>query len=603
MLKKYWFLFSAGLILSVIFLSGGGCSNPFSAKDRDPPFDPFEMPEFEIEDGRPKLVIDCATVEQFNMYPVHGFGLVVDLPGTGGEDIQSLAYQMVSEDMNRRRVPNVRATLADPGTAVVEVTALMRPGIQRGDLFDVRVSLPENSSTRSLKGGRLMETDLAEKGFFDALRVGETIARAAGPIMVDDVLATEVSNPESLKRGIILSGGVTQKPRALSLLMKKGSESLIMTDRIAKAINHRFPLPTGLQRGVATAHTSSLIIVEIHPSYVQDVPRYVRVIQSIACFETSAQQARRIERLREELLDPETSQHAAFQLEAIGRAGIPPLQQALQIPDIGVRFHAATSLAYLGDGTSAKMLAEIARSEPAFRVFALNALGVMRNALEAEFYLQELLHVPCAETRYGAFRALKNRNPMDQTIRGEILGGRWGQFSYHGVNSPTPPMVHITAQRYSEIVLFGTDIFLKQPFTLDAGPLIFVNGQIPNTVAVIKFATSGVDERRTVSNRLDEIIRAIADMGGTYPDVVQFLRQADRMGVLSCPLEIDRLPEPNRPYRRSGSVETDWENDIEGEEEMPQSFWERLNPRNIFTPNPGERSSDFRGPVNASSRD
>jgi len=163
-------------------------------------------------------------------------------------------------------------------------------------------------------------------------------------------------------------------------------------------------------------------------------------------------------------------------------------------------------------------------------------------------------------------------------------------------------MVHITAQRHPEVVLFGTDIFLRQPFALEAGPLIFVNGQMPNEVVVIKFATTGLDERRTVTNRLDEIIRAVADMGGTYPDVVQMIRQADMMGVLSCPLEIDRLPEPDRTYRRSGSSESDWAYEEE-EEEKPKSFWDRLNPRNIFAPNPGERSSDFKWTVNTSSRD
>jgi len=571
----------------------------FARKDKESPFDTLEMPVFETEDGKPKLVRDCAIIGNYDMIVVQGFGLVVNLPGTGGADTQSYAYRMVYEDLNRQRVSNIRAMLADPRTAVVEITGFMRPGIQPGDRFDVQITLPEGTSTKSLRGGILETARLTEKHMADTLRKGSTRAIAAGPIMVDDLLATETSNLSGLQSGTILSGAVTTDPRALSLIMKE--KSMIMSDRIARAINQRFPLPTGLQKGVASAQTDSLIILDVHHSYSNDVPRYVRVIQSIACYETQVQQLRRIERLREELLDPETSQHAAFQLEAIGRAGIPPLQQALRSPDMEVRFHAATSLAYLGDGTSAKVLAEIARVEPAFRVYALNALSVMKNDLEAEYYLQELLHVPSAETRYGAFRALKNRNPMDQTIRGEMLGDpRKGQFSYHGVNSPAPPMVHITANKLSEIVLFGVaDIFLRQPFALDAGPLIFVNGQNPNEVVVSRFATKGIDERRTVSNHLDSIIRAVVDMGGTYPDVIQMIRQADRDGVLSCRLEIDCLPEPNRIYRRSNS-ESDW---VYEEEEKPRTFWDRLNPRNIFSPNPGEKTSDFTGTVNTSIRD
>jgi hypothetical protein len=104
-------------------------------------------------------------------------------------------------------------------------------------------------------------------------------------------------------------------------------------------------------------------------------------------------------------------------------------------------------------------------------------------------------------------------------------------------------------------------------------------------VIVSRFATSGVDERRAVSNRLDDVIRAVVDMGGTYPDVVQMLRQADMHQRLSCQLRIDCLPEANRVYRRSSSNE-EW--DVEEEkEEKPKSFWDRLNPKNVFSSNSG----------------
>lgn len=603
MMKHFGFLFFAGVVLSVTFLSIGGCKSLFGGK-KDPSEKAFEIPDYYNKDGKPKLVGDCAFVGNTDMFPVHGYGLVLDLPGTGGEDINSRAYREVYEDMNRQRVPNIRARLADPKTAVVEITAYMRPGIQTGDLFDVQVSLPENSNTKNLRGGRLLETSLIDNMSTDGMQKGSVRAKVKGPIMVEDVTATETSNPHGLTRGTILSGAVATKPRALSLIMKKGSESMIMTDRIAKAINLRFPVSTSFQKGIADAKNDEWIVLEIHPTYANDVPRYVKVILSVACYEPQVRQIKRIERLSEELLNPETSQHAAFQLEAIGKAGIPPLQQALRSSDMEVRFHAATSLAYLGDGASAKILAEIAQTEPAFRIYALNALSVMKNDMEAEYYLRELLHVSSAETRYGAFKALKNRNPMDQTIRGEMLGNpELGLlFSHHGINTQAPPMVHITMQRHPEIVLFGTDIFLKTPFNLDAGPLMLVNGQTPNDVVVSKFVTKGMDEKRMVSNRLDEVIRAVVDMGGTYPDVVQLIRQAEMRRVLSCRLEVDCLPEPNRIYRRSGSSELEFAN--EGtQEEKPRSFWERFDPRNMFTPNPGEKTSDFKGTVNTPIRE
>ena len=539
----------------------------------------------ETDDGKPKLIGDCAFVGNLQSIPVHGFGLVVGLPGTGGEDANTFHYRWVTNELNRQKITGIRALLARPDTAVVEIRGQMRPGIQEGDRFDVQILLPPDTATKSLRGGILTKTKLVEMASFGGdLRTSETRATVEGPIMVRDPLATESGNPGGLKEGSILSGAITAKSRALSLVMKDDSKLIFVADRIAKAVNHRFYQSSGQRKEIAVAETDSLVIFNIHPTYANDVHRYVRVVQSIACFETTTQQIQRIERLKGEILHPDTAQNAAFQLEAIGRAGIAPLQQALNSPKVEVRFHAATSLAYLGDGTSAKVLADIARTEPAFRVYALNALSVMKNDLDAEYHLQELLHVPSAETRYGAFRALKIRNPLDPTIRGETPGG---QFSYHRITSQTVPMVHITSQQYPEIVLFGTDIVLRQPFTLDAGATIYVNGQTPGRVVISNVAnTTGIDPKREVSNRLDDIIRAVVDMGGAYPDVVQMLRQADRARVLSCRLEMDCLPESNRVYRRSGDDSAlDEEEEVE---EKPKTFWERMNPRNLFSSSTSE---------------
>lgn len=598
MLKQFRLPLLLLFLPAVLFVFFGGCESLKKNKDKDK--DPAHDYKIETEDGKPKLIKDCAFVGNYQSILVQGFGLVIGLPGTGGEDANTYHYQKVYEDLNQQGVSGIRSLLARPDTAVVELRGLMRPGIQRGDRFDVEVILPTETSTKSLQGGRLVQTKLVEMAVFEGNKIaeGDTRAIVEGPIMVNDPLATEISNPAGLKKGTILSGAVTRTSRSLSLITKDDARSVFITDRIARAINHRFYMPTGARKGVADAKDHEIIEVEVHPDYANDIPRYVRVLQSIACFENSAspQQAKRIERLKEEVLHPETAQEAAFQLEAIGKAGIEPLRQALRSSNMAVRFHAATSLAYLGDGTTARVLAEIVQREPAFRVYALNALSVMKNDGEAEQYLQELLHAPEGETRYGAFRALKTRNPLDQTIRGEMLGGHGGQFSYHGISSRAVPMVHYTTQKYPEIVLFGTDIFLRQPFALDAGATIYVNGQTQGGVVVSNLANpTGIDERRWVSNRLDEIIRAVVELGGTYPDVVRMLRQADRDGVLSCRLEIDCLPAPNREYRQSGG---DSEQEYV-EEEKPKTFWERMNPKNIFPSNSDKKTSNDRSDVDA----
>ncbi|MDR3197119.1 MAG: flagellar basal body P-ring protein FlgI [Planctomycetaceae bacterium] len=590
---KTGFIVLIGLFFLTAVLSG--CS-PFKTQNKNDTVS--EKFTFETADGTAKLVGDCANIGNYHPVQVQGYGLVNCLPGTGGDDVNSLERRIVYDEMTRMGIRDVRAILADPTTAVVNILAYMRPGIQEGDVFDVEVRLPPETNAKSLRGGWLMKTKLEEMAYLGGtLKEGKTLALVEGPIMIDDPLATESSNPSGLKQGIILSGARVKESRFLTLNMKSGAESAFATDRIAKEINNRFFVAAGQKKGMATAKTDSLIALEVHPDYAKDVARYVRVILSIACYENQAKQIRRIERLKTELLIPEKSQQAAFQLEAIGKKGIEPLRNGLNSPNTEVRFHAATSLAYLGDGTPAKILADIARNEPAFRVYALNALSVLRTDVEAEIALQELLHVSSAETRYGAFRALYNRNQYDRTIRGEHLGN---QFGYHGIATNAPPMVHLSKSKRPEIVLFGSDIYLKQPFGLEAGAIIFVNGQSPKNVVVKKFALSGIDEQRTVSNKLDDVIRAVVELGGTYPDVFQMLVQADQMKVLSCRLEIDCLPEPNRVYHRPGSSD-----DIEPAQESPKkkTVWERMNPKNWFGTNPGGNSSDFDGTANTPERE
>ncbi|MGL4595586.1 MAG: flagellar basal body P-ring protein FlgI, partial [Thermoguttaceae bacterium] len=462
-----------------MLLFGEGCSNLFQKQSGKTPLDKqrevSEQMANEVASGKTMLVGDYVSFGNVHPVQLQGVGLVQRLAGTGADDVNSLERQMVYNEMTKMGVHDVRAILAHPSTAVVNITGYVRPGIQENELFDVEVMLPNGTDAKSLRGGWLMRSPLTEMAVLGGgLRKGDTLAFAEGPIMIDDPLATEMVNPTGLKKGIVLSGARIRESRLITLNMKTGLESAFLTDRISKEINKRFYLASGQKKGVATAKNDSLILLEVHPNYYDDISRYIRIVQSIACYETPEKQSRRIEQLKEDLRNPTKAQNASFQLEAMGKVGIEPLRSALSSRNSEIRFHAATSLAYLGDGTPAAILAQLARDEPAFRVYALNALSVMRNDIEAETYLQELLHVSSAETRYGAFRALRLRNPADRTIRGENLGN---QFGYHVITTSGPPMVHLTRSKRPEVVLFGSNISLVQPFALQAGPFIFVNGQ------------------------------------------------------------------------------------------------------------------------------
>src|SRR5208337_362961 len=137
--------------------------------------------------------------------------------------------------------------------------------------------------------------------------------------------------------------------------------------------------------------------------------------------------------------------------------------------------------------------------------------------------LRELLEVPSAETRYGAFRALTVMCPDDSLVKGETLGE---QFSYHVLDTQGPPMIHVTRNRCAEVVLFGLNQRFLCPLVINAGNQIMITSNHEGEVSVSKFAAHEADQKRVVSNRVDEVIRAIVELRGTYPDVVQAIQEA-----------------------------------------------------------------------------
>ncbi len=139
-------------------------------------------------------------------------------------------------------------------------------------------------------------------------------------------------------------------------------------------------------------------------------------------------------------------------------------------------------------------------------------------------------------------------NERDPFVRGEKLGGK---FSYHVLATAGPPMIHVTRSFRAEVVMFGPGQKLELPASLEAGKMIVINGREGDTVTVSKFVVGEADQKRVVSTQVDEIIRAIVDLGGNYPDVVCFLQQAKRAKSLSCRLEVDALPTPDRQYERN----------------------------------------------------
>jgi flagellar basal body P-ring protein FlgI len=486
-----------------------------------------------------------------NYVKVEAVSLVTGLAGTGDDPPPSPQRASLLAEMTRRGIENPNAVLASPNTALVLVRGFQRPGIRAGDHFDIEVRTPSKGNTTSLRGGFMLETTLTETAILGSqLRKGHTLGVANGPVLIDHSADSE-KDAALARKGRILGGGIATKDRNLGLVINNEHQSIRLSQGISKAINKRFfTYIEGRQQGVANPKTDEFIEIALHPRYKDNVGRYMRVLRSVAIAESPSEKQTRMDLLKKQLVDPVTAADAAIRLEAIGDEQAKEyLLEGIKSDDPEVRFYAAEALAYLDVTEAVEPLVYVAREEPAFRVHALAALSAMDDGAAYDG-LRSLLTVKSAETRYGAFRSMTAMAPADSLLQGEDMNGK---FKFHKLDMGGDPLIHVTSSHRPEIVFFGLDHQLKLPFVLDAGPNILVNGLSGGQVKVSNF--NQTTQQRIVSTDVEDVVRAIVELGGTYPDVVQMLQQAKDTGALASRFKINALPETGRELVRDEVIE------------------------------------------------
>ena len=531
----------------------------------------------------PASVGDYISISGLKMMTLEGVGLVTGLDGSGGDPRPSQFRMVLLKDMQRRNVPNPKALLRSPQTALVIVRAYLPPLIHKGETFDIEVRLPPGSEATSLNGGWLMETDLAERAVVPGAGVlsGHVFARAKGHILISHGDGDSGDLAGVLRRGRIPGGGRSRKNRDLVVSLKNRYRSVRMARRIANRIGTRFYAYNrhGIREPLAKPKTDRTIVLKIHPRYRDNFPRFLRVVRQIAIREDDVARQVRMQQLSGQLESVETAREAALSLEAIGAKAIPFLKTGLNHPDLEARFHAATALAYLDDHSGAATLAEAARHHRAFRVYALAALSTLEDA-PSQLLLRELLKPlavcntdgcrhqgkpiegPCphcrgagrvkqsAELQYGAFRALWTRDRLDPAIRGKSVGDL---FTLHEIEAGGRPLIHLTQLQRPEIVLFGSEQRLRTPLAVQAGNHIWLNAQPGSpTVTISRYQVGRPPNRRTVSTRVADVIRASVELGASYPDIVQMLVQAQRQHNVPGQIAIDAVPRTGRVHFRDG---------------------------------------------------
>lgn len=584
----------------------------------NPPSNPAEEERKKVISNKGRFIMDLASPSNMTFAKVEGVCLIEGLADTGADEPPSTYQELIMDELQRdiEKKRTARQKLASMTTAIGMMSAVVPPGARKGDRVDIEVNLTPNSAATSIEGGYIEEGRLYQFLLADYIRKGSVDGLVSGRIMLDPDLM-ERGDPIALKKGKIIGGGVIVRDRSIWLTIKEEERSSGIAKRMQDVINNRFSCKiNGSKRNVAEAKYGAARINLIVPDeYRDNVNRYVNVVSHIAFFETPGETQRRLTELRLKLLNPETSEFASYQLEAIGTnnpLAVEALAAGLEHQTEWVRYNSAMTMAYLNVSQyrtkTARILGELAENNPTYRPSCLAVLGTcLKTSFEADQVLRDLLASQSNETRYGAFHALWTRNPKDYMIEGEMLGG---QFAYHCLNCGGAPMIHVTKSKRPEIVLFSkANLYLSGRFELDAGKRITIRNQ--DDGVMVKHYKNGVDEWRNVGFDLDSVIRAIVEVGGTYPNVVQFLVEAKKADVLkasegetsgvrsvaSVPLLFDALPGSGGSIFRRIQDVTEIEREIaeavkDRKKDEKKSFWSKANPVGWFSKDDDE-AEDF----------
>ena len=505
---------------------------------------------------------------------VEGVGLVIGLDGTGSEPAPSWMQKKLQEEMQKAGIQHPERMLKSSNISLVRVVALVPAGIATTDRFDVEIELPQASGTSSLANGFLMETRLAERVMTkEGDKDDKVLAIGGGPVMIGS--GTRPTDP---KIGRVLGGGRALEDAPYIIQIKESRRSGKTSQLIENVIKQRFhQTEAGYNKGMAVAKTDSTLELKVPRVYHHNQDRYHLIINELHLVDNPGLREDRLQKWGKELLDPKKAGMAALRLEGLGPVSIPVLKPGLASTDETVKFFSAESLAYLNDGDSAAPLAETARKKPEFRSFALKAMAASDQAASL-LKLRALMSESEPELRYGAFNALRTLDPYDPFLgKVTVLDHRPepepdadlavqipGQarkkprevaddpFHLYVVDCDGPPMVHVTRSQRCELVIFGKNQKLLAPVVLGSGGPMLLNASDGNdTIQITRITTKNLDDpetRVTCGLELAEVVRQMANLNASYPDVVAVLLTASTQKNLAGPLFFDALPATNKAY-------------------------------------------------------
>lgn len=539
--RKLQVLCASALVGSIGLAGFAGCSSWINRKEKDNHFvkETKRIKELMVDPDRPRLIGEVANSTGMSSRSYDSYAIAASLPGTGGIVRPGAQRDWMLDEMKIRDTENPEAFLDDPSTALVKLRTIASPCNAKGEILDVQVEVSTECTATDLTEGFILESRLSEIAAIKGqLRTGNIMAIASGEVVVLPTCFTRKNELTPLQ-GVVVGGAKLKQEKPIGLQIESEFRHVIVTKAIEKAINERFFYKdSNKQKLVAEGTSDWYVALSAIPKYRNDPAHFMSIIKCTGFGETSDEQEERLLGCRKLLADPATCRRAAAELEAIGSdAAKQVLLSGLSSTDLQVRFYSAYSLAYLDNKESVPVLTELAHSTPAARALCLVGLVVNEDSSAREA-LEQLLQDPEPDLRFGAFNAIRTRNPNDMSVKGETIGKN---FLFVQVPSSTP-LLAVSLQKQKEVILFGNSIGISLFAPLAPTQLLTLTPVAGDQIKMSKRQSNGETHHVVVASDLVSLLQGFGMLRANYNDVVHSLDKLSMIQALATPVAMHPLP-------------------------------------------------------------
>lgn len=452
------------------------------------------------------------------MQPVFcsGYGLVVDLNGTGSSEVPISVRTVMENEMSKLGVGRGDGPLSkvspgrlirDKNTAVVLVEAVIPPAAPDGERFDVEVKALPGTAVTSLEGGRLYTADLFQGLIVPGGGARDPVAKAHGDVFINpfvDPAETSQGGGNGVVDktvGRILNGGVVStRFRPLLVL---DSPSHTRARAMVAAINERFPQGPNMYPAARGMNDES-IEINVPREWKERSNEFFRIVEHLRVDRSFPEDWAR--RYAEALKDtPELADDLKWCLVALGDVSIPFARSLYKYGERAPRMAAIEAGARLGDPLTRPCLEEIVTDGPASRrTDAIRLLADLPTDPRVNAFLLDLLDSPDIDIRVAAYEGLDKR--FDPHIERKSVDGK---FRLDIVPS-SEPMVYVTLQGLPKIVLFGNLDVRRPTFVSAWDGRLLISSEGPT------------DQVRTFYRDFKTTQTEIQELDAPVPDLIEY---------------------------------------------------------------------------------